>query len=234
MSPAVRVRKLKLHQVAPSPAIRYTHPMNNPEQIETIRNWLGSGSINIFGLPFAGKDSQGKILADALNGSLLGGGQILRGSVIPKHVRDDLDAGKLVPTKDYINVVLPFLNKPEFSGKPLVLSAVGRWHGEEDGVMNALSEASHDLHAVVHLSINEKEAHRRWVEHSKHNDRGERQDDSDKVLENRFYEFRTKTEPVLEYYRKRNLLIEIDGNGLKSDVTNAIINELANRASASQ
>ncbi|HMM62416.1 MAG TPA: nucleoside monophosphate kinase [Candidatus Saccharibacteria bacterium] len=208
--------------------------MNNPEQLEFIRNWLGSGSINIFGLPFSGKDSQGKILADLFNGELIGGGQILRESVIPDGVRRDLDSGILVPTADFIRIVLPFLSKPELAGKPLILSAVGRWHGEEDGVVGALDAANHPTKAVINLSITEESARRRWLEHENHKDRGERRDDSAEILENRFSEFSSKTLPVLEYYRERDLLIEIDGNGPRSDVTNSIISALANRVLASQ
>ncbi|MCA9334478.1 hypothetical protein KC963_05500, partial [Candidatus Saccharibacteria bacterium] len=99
------------------------------KEVEVIRKWLGTGSINIFGMPFAGKDTQGKILSDMLDCPLLGGGDILRNSVIPDHVRAAQKKGLLIPTEDYINIVLPYLGQEAFRGKPLVLSSVGRWHG---------------------------------------------------------------------------------------------------------
>ena len=36
-------------------------------KIAKIKTWLGTGSINIFGLPMSGKDTQGIKLAEALN-----------------------------------------------------------------------------------------------------------------------------------------------------------------------
>ena len=43
------------------------------EKINTIKSWLGTGSINIFGLPMSGKDTQGLRLAEALRRHLAAG-----------------------------------------------------------------------------------------------------------------------------------------------------------------
>ena len=48
------------------------------EKIEAIRKWLGTGSINIFGFPMSGKDTQGVKLAEVLGGKLLSSGIIIR------------------------------------------------------------------------------------------------------------------------------------------------------------
>ena len=48
------------------------------EKIETIKEWLGTGSINIFGLPMSGKDTQGIKLAEALGAKFLSSGLIIR------------------------------------------------------------------------------------------------------------------------------------------------------------
>ena len=121
------------------------------KQIEKIAEWLGSGSINIFGMPFAGKDTQGELLATALDAVRLSGGEILRNSVIPPHVQEAIDAGNLAPTDEYIDIVLPYLSKQEFAGKPLILSSVGRWKGEEGGVIAACGKrpVSEDLKESV-------------------------------------------------------------------------------------
>jgi len=41
------------------------------EKIVAIKKWLGTGSINIFGLPMSGKDTMGIRLAEALGGKFL-------------------------------------------------------------------------------------------------------------------------------------------------------------------
>ena len=47
-------------------------------KIELIKAWLGTGSINIFGLPMSGKDTQGLKLAEALDAKFLSSGLIIR------------------------------------------------------------------------------------------------------------------------------------------------------------
>ena len=48
------------------------------DRIKTIKDWLGTGSINIFGLPMSGKDTQGIKLAEALGAKFLSSGMIIR------------------------------------------------------------------------------------------------------------------------------------------------------------
>lgn len=195
-----------------------------------IKEWLGSGSINIFGMPYAGKDTQAELLAKEFGGQRLSGGEILRNSVIPPHVKEAINAGNLAPTQEYIDIVLPYLSRPEFAGKPLILSSVGRWHGEEEGVLRATEQSGHKTKSVVFLHINEDVFIERWTAAQSLGDRGERADDAQHILDNRLAEFREKTLPVLEYYRERHLLIEVDGSQDVSTVNRAIMRSLAAHA----
>lgn len=196
------------------------------KQISVIKKWLGTGSINIFGLPFAGKDTHAEELAAQLDAVVLGGGDILRNSIIPDHVKKEIDAGKLAPTEDYVQIVLPYLSRKEFSGKPLVLSSVGRWSGEEMGVLAATKASGHKLKAVVYLNIDKTVALNRWEHSQAHATRGERVDDAHHLLDVRFKEFETKTSPVIEHYRELGLLIEIDGTPDVARVSQDIIDAL--------
>ena len=194
--------------------------------IEIITQWLGTGAINIFGLPFAGKDTHGHRLAELSGASIMGGGDILRNSVIPPHVKEIMHTGALIPTEDYIRIVLPYLSREEFAGRPLVLSSVGRWHGEEPGVIEAAAAANHPLKAVLFLSVSEAVAHERFVASREDETRGERADDAEHILATRFTEFRDKTLPVIESYREKGMLIEVDGNPPKDEVHQTILRGL--------
>ena len=200
------------------------------ENIDTIKEWLGTGSINIFGRPFAGKDTQGKKLADLFDAHIMGGGEILRNSTISPRISEVLARGELIPSEDYVEIVLPYLSKPEFMGKPLILSSVGRWIGEESGVMQALQQANHDLKCVVYLDISEDEVRSRWHALKNHDDRHHRNDDTLEALEVRLTEYREKTLPVIEKYRELGLLVEMDGAGEVEDIHRNILVALANRA----
>ena len=199
----------------------------NSALITQVSTWLGTGSLNIFGMQLSGKDTQGAALSKLFNGPLLGGGDILRNSVIPPRAQAALDVGDLVDTQDYVDIVLPYLSKSEFIGKPLILSALGRWIGEEKNVLAATEASGHPTKAVIYLDITEEEALRRLAVA----DRG-RADDHEENLRHRLEEFRNKTLPVLEEYRKLGLLININGMQAPELITEDILNQLNKRASA--
>lgn len=199
-------------------------------KIEQIKTWLGAGSINFFGLPFAGKDTHCNELAELLGGVVIGGGDILRSKDTPSHVLEHIDKGSLAPTDEYLRIVLPYFSRKEFKGKPLILSSVGRWHGEEAGVLEATAESGHPLRLVIHLEISVDEVRRRWRTAQNLKDRGERLDDAEHVLNNRLEEFNTKTLPVIEFYKDQGMLIEIDGMPERADVLKDILDQLAMRA----
>ncbi len=206
----------------------------NPLAKQTIKQWLGTGSINIFGPQFSGKDTQGNYLVETFEAApLLGGGDILRNSVVPAHVKEIMNRGNLIPTKDYIKIVLPYLARPEFKSKPLILSAVGRWQGEEEGVLKVTTESNHELKAVIYITINEEVIWKRWQAHEEIGDRGSRADDSRDGLKMRLQEFRVKTLPVIDFYRSKGILIEINGDQLPEQVFADIIDALFTRAQTS-
>lgn len=200
------------------------------EKRDEVATWLGTGSVNFFGMPFSGKDSQAKRINEHFNGTVLGGGDILRNSVIPHKIQKIMDSGELIPTGAYIDIVLPYLSRPEFADQPLFLSAVGRWQGEELNVMSALKVARHPLKLVVHLKLDEEIAHSRLKSEDIREHRGARLDDDTEVLERRISEFHTKTLPVIEHYRDMDLLVEIDATLSKDEVEGQILNAMATRA----
>lgn len=196
------------------------------EKLAAIKNWLGTGSINIFGLPMSGKDTQGIRLAESLNAKFLSSGMIIR--AMEKETKKDYTKnGSLAPTNIFYEWVLPYLERPDLFKYPLILSSVGRWAGEEDQVMSVASGAGHEIKAVIILNVSEADAENRFQESKILNDRGDRKDDEDiNVLHNRFTEFRTKTMPVIQHYRSLNLLIEVNGDQNRDAVFNEIIDKL--------
>jgi len=192
----------------------------------TIKEWLDSGSINIFGLPFAGKDTHGATLSHLFDAPLLGGGDILRNSVIPPELKKDLDAGLLFPPDKYLEIVTPYLSKPEFQNRPLILSSVGRWIGEEEGILRATKASNHPIKAVIYLHLSEEVVYKRYEKSQEKGDRAGRADDARHILATRIEEFNTKTLPVIEIYRQRGLLIEVNSDAEKHEVIENILARL--------
>ena len=203
------------------------------EKISTIKNWLGTGSINIFGLPMSGKDTQGIKLAEALDAKFLSSGLIIRAK--EKETKQGYsEHGALIPTNIFYEWVLPYFERPDLFNHPLVLSSIGRWSGEETEVMSIAAGAGHPIKAVILLDISESDVEKRFETAKTLNDRGERKDDNDiETFRTRLEEFRTKTKPVLEHYKDLGLLITINGNQSREAVFNELVEKLYEKASKS-
>ena len=203
------------------------------QQIETIKKWLGTGSINLFGPQFCGKDTQGQILKNMFDGALFGGGDILRSQQDRTDVKEAMNRGDLAPTDAYRKIVIPYFSRDEFVDKPLFLSSVGRMHGEEDAVMEAATSSGHPMKAVLLLNMDDNEVWRRYeIANNEKHDRGSRDDDSEAALQRRLHDWHHNTSKVIDYYRERDLVLDIDGSPAKETVTENIIDALYHRAVA--
>jgi adenylate kinase family enzyme len=181
----------------------------------------------LFGLPFSGKDTVGKRLAEDLGGKFLSSGTMLR-AYEQDHPSDSLTRhGRLSPKSEFRRIVLPYLAVPALDGYPLILDAVGRWEGEEMDVINALEE-KHPLKAVILLNVSENEAKERWETAKTTGDRDERPDDAKpEVLEVRFEEFREKTLPVLKFYKDMKVALVVNGRQSREAVYAEAVEKLS-------
>ena len=203
------------------------------DKIETIKKWLGTGSINIFGLPMSGKDTQGIKLAETLNAKFLSSGMIIRAmeDETKKHYSEH---GALIPTNVFYEWVLPYFERRDLFRYPLILSSIGRWVGEEKQVMSVASGAGHEIKAVIVLNISEADVEKRFETAKVLDDRGDRRDDKDlETFKTRLKEFREKTLPVLQHYKTLGLLIEVNGDQTREAVFNEIVEKLYEKASKS-
>jgi len=214
------------------------------EKIEHIQQWLGTGSINIFGIAFSGKDTVGKRLAEDLGAVFLSSGDIIR------HARENStathikaaahvsDSGTWMPTDEFRELIVPYLYGPEVTGRALILSMVGRWIGEETPVLEALKQGGHQTKAVVLLKLSEKEAwSRRELATDPDSRNMRRLDDAEThKVQGRFDDFRDKTQPVITIYRKMGILLEVNGEQPRDKVFEDVIDALYefSRASTSQ
>lgn len=200
-------------------------PISN-DHLEKIKKWLGSGAINIFGLPFAGKDTHGRELSKLLDAPLLSSGDAFRKAELDPKVKEVLDNGMLPPSDIFFEVFTPYLTNPEYAGKPLILSSVGRWLGEEKGIISIAEQAGHPIKAVIHLTLDEDKVYQRFEKSREIGDRGERADDEAHKLDTRIGEFKDKTIDVLKVYGEMGLLIEVNSDLSKDEVFKSILARL--------
>ena len=200
--------------------------MNLNEKLEKIKSWLGTGSLNIFGLPMSGKDTVGMRLAEDLQAKFLSSGIIIRAYEAEQN-EDMTGSGKLIPTNTFYDIILPYFSREELHNDSLVLSSVGRWSGEEDKIMEAAKAGGHEIKAVVLLDLTEEEVKNRFEAAKELNDRGERADDANiEVFETRLAEFREKTMPVLNHYDELKMLVKVPASGSRDEVYTNVVDRL--------
>ena len=201
------------------------------DDLQKIKTWLGAGSINIFGLPMSGKDTVGTRLAEALGAEFLSSGSIIRKKEA-ETAQNLTENGALIPTNIFYDWVLPYFGHQDLNGKPLILSSVGRWSGEENAVLEAAEKNGHPIKAVVILDLTPEQVEERWQEA---HDAGHRvgaameirKDDADiEIFRTRITEFDEKTLPVLKHYEELGLLVKVNANGTRDEVFSRVINAL--------
>ncbi|MBQ3310141.1 nucleoside monophosphate kinase [Candidatus Saccharibacteria bacterium] len=199
------------------------------EKIAAIKNWLGTGSINLFGMPMSGKDTVGIRLAEDLGAKFLSSGLLIR-AVEKSENRDLTASGKLIPTEEFYDIVLPYFQREDLKPFPLVLSSVGRWKGEENTVMSAAEAAEHPIKVVVALNISESDVMERWRTAQALGDRGDRPDDNKiEVFQTRIDEFKSKTLPVLMHYQQLGMLVSVQADMSRDEVYQAVVEALYQR-----
>ena len=163
----------------------------------------------VLGPPASGKGTQAEILARHLGAAHLSSGQALRETRNPA-ILARLASGELARTEDFLVVVGEALAAvpPE---QPVVLDAVGRMLPEAEWLLATLDDMSRPLRQVICIQVDADESRRRAE------GRG-RSDDDATVQPLRWQRFVEETVPVLDFYRARGLLVEVDGNGAVDEV----------------
>ena len=196
------------------------------DKLAKIKSWLGTGSLNVFGLPMSGKDTVGERLAKDLGAKFLSSGIIIR-AFETEQDQNMTGSGQLIPTNIFYDIILPYFSREEMKDDSLILSSVGRWSGEEDKIMEAARNGGHEIKAVVLLDLTEADVKSRFEAAKRLNDRGERADDANlEIFETRIREFNEKTVPVLNHYDELNLLIKVPANGSRDEVYSSVIDKL--------
>ena len=196
------------------------------DKLAKIKAWLGTGSLNVFGLPMSGKDTVGERLAEDLDAKFLSSGIIIRAFEAEQN-QNMTGSGQLIPTNTFYDIILPYFSREEMKNDSLILSSVGRWAGEEDKIMEAAKNGGHEIKAVVLLDLTEEDVKNRFEASKKLNDRGERADDANiEIFETRIREFNEKTVPVLNHYDELKLLIKVPADESRDEVYLSVVDKL--------
>lgn len=179
------------------------------------------------GPPGVGKGTQANRVKDHFNILHLSTGDILRdeisgGTDLGKEAQIFMDRGELVPDHLLLKMMEQRLLQDDCS-RGYLLDGFPRTIPQADGLKEILERIDSKLDAVISLTANQEELVRRLVLRGKQSGRS---DDTPEVIRQRQKVYWSQTAPLLEYYRKENLLIDIDGMGEIDEITKRIIKAL--------
>ena len=184
----------------------------------------GDGCRVVFlGPPGSGKGTQAVLLAQDLGVPAISTGDMLReavanGSELGRRVRRIMEAGELVGDELMAEVVEARLASADTS-MGFLLDGYPRTAAQAETLERILERASGTLDHVVFIDVPEEELVRRARLR-------QRIDDREAVVRERLRVYREKTQPLVDHYRTRGLLREIDGFREVATVRSAILKAL--------
>lgn len=174
-----------------------------------------------------GKGTQAAQLKEHFNIIHLSTGEILRGemaksSSVGIQARQFIDAGNLVPDEILLKMMDNRLREEDCQ-KGYILDGFPRTIPQADGLEDLLDEIDHILNAVISITADQDELVKRLVLRAK--DSG-RSDDTESVIQERQRVYWNQTAPLIDYYKKKNLLKSVDGLGSIEEITGRILKVL--------
>ncbi len=178
--------------------------------------------IILMGPPGVGKGTQAKNIVDKFVIIHLSTGDILRAEVggntkLGKKAKEFMSAGQLVPDELLLNMMENHLQQKDCK-KGYLLDGFPRTIPQAEGLELILKKINHSINYVISLTADETELVNRLVLRGKESGRS---DDTEEVIKERQQVYWKLTSPLLEFYRERNLLFEVDGLGTISEITNS-------------
>lgn len=212
----------------------------------------------LLGPPGAGKGTQAKRLAEQLDLPHISSGDIFREHLtqetdLGKDARRYMDRGELVPDDVTTAMIAQRLSQPDCAAGA-ILDGFPRTIPQAQGLDEILQDQGRSLEAVLLIDVAQKELIRRLsgrlvcrqhghIYHRHYNPPQEagvcdidgselyqREDDKEETVRHRIEVYQEQTAPLVEYYRSKDLLVEVDGNQPVEQVTQALLDAVQQEA----
>ncbi|RLI80018.1 adenylate kinase [Archaeoglobales archaeon] len=196
-------------------------------------------NLILLGGPGAGKGTQAKLIVEEYKIPQISTGDMLRdavkqGTELGKKAKEYMDKGELVPDEIVIGIVRDRLKQPDCE-KGFILDGFPRTIAQAEALDKMLDEIGKKIDAVINIYVPEEEIVKRIVNRRtckkcgaiyhliysppKEPDKcdkcgGElyqRDDDKEETVRERLRVYKEQTEPLIEYYKKKGILYNVDG-----------------------
>ena len=178
----------------------------------------------VVGPPGAGKGTQAAGVSERLGIPWLSTGQAFRdvitsGSELGDLIASYINEGNLVPDELTDRLVASRLDETG-AENGFLLDGYPRTLAQVEALDKMLEERDAPLDAVIELDFPEEAIVDRLLKRAEVEGR---EDDTEEVIRHRIEVYHEKTQPLLDVYRKRGILVPIDGRGTIEEVRDRLI-----------
>ena len=210
--------------------------------------------IIMLGAPGAGKGTQAKMIAEQYNIPHISTGDIFRaniknGTELGKKAKEFMDKGLLVPDELTVQLLLDRVASEDCKNG-YVLDGFPRTIPQADVLDSELTKLGDKVDFAVNVDVPDENIVRRMsgrraclkcgatyhIEHIPPKTEGicdkcgselvQRDDDKPETVQNRLSVYHEQTQPLIDYYDKKNILKTVDGTKDMQEVFNEIVNIL--------
>ena len=211
--------------------------------------------IIMLGAPGAGKGTQAKRIAAKYSIPHISTGDIFRANIknnteLGQKAKTYMDKGELVPDELVVDLIMDRFKQPD-AANGYVLDGIPRTIPQAEALDKALAANGESVDFAINVEVPDENIIKRMggrracvgcgaTYHIEFNAPkvegvcdtcGEklilRDDDKPETVKNRLSVYHDQTQPLIEYYNKKNVLREVDGTMAMDDVFNAIVEILA-------
>jgi len=181
----------------------------------------------LMGPPGAGKGTQAQVVAERYSIPAISTGDIFRknaseGTELGIQAQRFMDAGEYVPDELTNLMVRNRIDEPD-ADRGFLLDGYPRTLAQVEELDGMIKHTGHVLDAVVVLTVDEEELVQRLLQRAETEGRA---DDTEEVVRRRQEVYHDQTAPLIDVYRDRGIMIEVDGMGEVDEVSKRVFDAL--------
>jgi adenylate kinase len=181
----------------------------------------------LIGPPGSGKGTQAGLLSESYAVPTVSFGEVFsehkdRGTELGRKAAEQIDAGELVPDEVVVEMARERLSAPDVA-KGFLLDGFPRTVPQAEALEEMLAASGASLDAAIMLEVPSDVVVARIAKRAETEDRD---DDEEETVRNRLRVFDESTSPLLDYYRGKGLLVDVDGDGSEDEVFSRITSQL--------